>query len=661
MKPPPASFGPYPERHLPRTDAVERLWRASQAWAVSAAGARRTGRLARIVPLVGALTDEAAGMDDRALRAETVKMRRVLRVTGCDDIAALARCFALVREAAGRVLGQRHRDVQVIGAHALLRGTIAEMETGEGKTLTASLAAVAGALAGWPVHVITVNDYLVQRDADGLRPLYEFFGLSVGVVVGGQQPDRRRAAYACDIAYCTNKEIAFDYLRDRIVLGRRGGNLHLHVERLAKRGGPVTDRLLLRGLHFAIVDEADSVMIDEARTPLIISGTEGQTSGGADLYGKALEFAARLRQGTDFRAREDERDIVLTESGKAALAEMAARLGGGWASRVLREELAVKALMARILYRKGEHYIVRKGKVEIIDEYTGRVMPDRFWGEGLHQMVEMKEGCAVTRPRTTLARMTYQRFFRKYRRLSGMTGTASEASRELWRVYGLAVAKIPLHGPRRLLLRRSRVVSSGDAKWRVIAEAVRRLHALGTPVLVGTRTVAASETAARYLSEAGVPFALLNAEQSGREAEIVAQAGQCGRVTIATNMSGRGTDILVGDEAADLGGLHIIMSERHDSARIDRQLAGRAGRQGRPGSFQPILSLDDPLMENMDRTGIVKAVARGLLPVAGQWVGRLALVHAQMQAERLHARMRNDLFKLDDHLGSALAFSGKAE
>ena len=242
-----------------------------------------------------------------------------------------------------------------------------------------------------------------------------------------------------------------------------------------------------------------------------------------------------------------------------------------------------------------------------------------------------------------------------------MTGTASEASRELWRVYRLAVTKVPLHGPRRLLLHRSRVVSTGDAKWRVIVEAVQRLHELGAPVLLGTRTVAASEAAARYLSEVGVPFELLNAEQSGREAEIVAQAGQCGRVTIATNMSGRGTDIHVGDDAADLGGLHVIMSERHDSARIDRQLAGRAGRQGRPGSFQPILSLDDPLMETMDRNGIVKAIARGLLPLTGQWVGRLALLHAQTRAEKLHARMRNDLFKQDEHLGTALAFSGKSE
>ena len=616
-KPPPASFGPYPERRLHKADAVERLWRVAQAWAVSAAGALRARRVSRIVRLVDALKDEASGMDDDSLRAGAVAMRRELRETGCGDMAAVARCFALVREASERVLGQRHRDVQVIGAYALLRGMIAEMETGEGKTLTATLSAIAGALAGWPVHVITVNDYLVERDSEELRPLYEFFGLSVGVVIGGQRPDERRAAYACDIVYCTNKEIAFDYLRDRIVLGRRGGDLRLHAERLAKRGRPVSDRLLLRGLHFAIVDEADSVMIDEARTPLIISGTEGAAPAGADVYGQALEIAGRLREGADFTVLTDERDVVLTERGRAGLADIAADLGGSWASRVLREELVLKALMARILYRRGEHYIVRDGKVEIIDEYTGRVMPDRFWGEGLHQIVELKEGCAVTKPRTTLARMTYQRFFRRYRRLSGMTGTASEASRELWRVYGLAVAKVPLHVPRHLRLRRSRVVPTAEAKWRAIVADVRRLHALGAPVLLGTRTVAASETASRYLSEAGVPFALLNAEQSAREAEIVAEAGHCGRVTIATNMSGRGTDIRVGDDAAELGGLHVIMSERHDSSRIDRQLAGRAGRQGRPGSFQPILSLDDPLMEVMDRKGVVKAIARGLMPVAG--------------------------------------------
>lgn len=658
---PPSNFGVYPERRLPQADAVERLWRVGQAWAVSAAGLQRTKRLSQIVPLVDALKDDAAGMDDESLRAETVSMRRVLRVTGCDDIGPVARCFALVREASDRVLGMRHHDVQVVGAYGLLRGMIAEMETGEGKTLTAALAAIAGSLAGWPVHVITVNDYLVERDADGLRPLYEFFGLSVGVVIGGQQPSERRAAYASDIAYCTNKEIAFDYLRDRIVLGQRGGNLRLQVETLTKRGHAVTDQLLLRGLHFAIVDEADSVMIDEARTPLIISGNEGDSSGDVHVYRQALEFSRRLQEGIDFHIRADERNVVLTEGGAVRIEEMAHCLGGSWASRVLREEIVVKALTARFLHRKGEHFIVRDGKVEIIDEYTGRVMPDRFWSEGIHQMVELEEGCEVTRARTTLARMTYQRFFRRYKRLSGMTGTASEVSRELWRVYRLAVAKIPVHRPRRLLLHRSLVVASGDAKWRVIVDVIQRLHHRGAPVLLGTRTVAASETAARYLSEAGVPFELLNAKEGAREAEIVAQAGQCGRVTISTNMSGRGTDIYVGDDAADLGGLHVVMSERHESGRIDRQLAGRAGRQGRPGSFQPILSLDDPLMDKMDRRGIVKAVATRLLPVAGQWVGRIALLCAQMRAERLHARMRNDLLSQDEHRGSTLAFSGKPE
>ena len=632
-----------------------------QAWAVSAAGVQRTKRLATIVPLVGALKEDAARMDDESLRTETVAMRRVLRMTGCEDIGAVARCFAFVREASDRVLGMRHHDVQIIGAFALLRGMIAEMETGEGKTLTAALAAITGAIAGWPVHVITVNDYLVERDAGGLLPLYEFFGLSVGVAIGGQQPDERRTAYARDIVYCTNKEIAFDYLRDRIVLGRRGGNLRLQVETLTKCDHPVTDRLLLRGLHFAIVDEADSVMIDEARTPLIISRNEGGASGDVRLYRQALEFGQRLQEGVDFRVREDERNVALTERGTARVENIAHCLGGSWANCVLREELVVKALTARILHRKGEHYIVRDGKVEIIDEYTGRVMPDRFWSEGIHQMVELKEGCDVTSARTTLARMTFQRFFRRYRRLSGMTGTASEVSRELWRVYRLAVAAIPLHRSRRLHLHRSRVVSTGDAKWRVIVEAVQGLHDRGVPVLLGTRTVVASETAARYLSEAGIPFELLNARQDAREAEVVAQAGQCGRVTISTNMSGRGTDIYIGDDAADLGGLHVVMSERHESGRIDRQLAGRAGRQGRPGSFQPILSLDDPLMDSVDRRGIVKAIARKLMPVAGQWVGRIALLYAQIRAERLHARMRNDLLNQDERFGSALAFSGKPE
>ena len=657
---PPSNLGIVPERRWPKADAFDRCVIAGQAWVVASVGRWRRSHLSGIVSLVNALGDEAAGMQDHALRTRAMAMQHELRVSACNDVRSIARCFALVREASSRVLGLRHYDVQLMSGYALLRGMVAEMGTGEGKTLAATLAVVTGALAGWPVHVISVNDYLTERDAQAMRALYDFFGLSVGIVIGGRSPDERRAAYACDITYCTNKELAFDYLRDRIVLGGGGAGFRLGMEALIHGRSPTAERLVLRGLHFGIVDEADSVLIDEARTPLIIS-RQGDMSQHLREYAQAMEVGERMRAEVDFVVREDERKVELKPGGLRRVREMTESLGGFWASSVLQEDLVSKALMAKHLYREGEHYIVRDGKVQIIDEYTGRIMPDRKWSEGIHQMIELRERCEVTSPLVTMARMTYQRFFRRYLRLAGMSGTCVEVAREFWRVYGLAVAGVPPHRRRRLVMGAGRVVATQSEKWRVVVKSVLELHRRGCPILLGTRTVSASENAAAHLAQAGVPFVLLNAAQDAEEAAIVAQAGQSGRITIATNMSGRGTDIAVGEDTCLLGGLHVIMSERHESRRIDRQLAGRAGRQGRPGHFQEIVSLDDPLMVNLDRLGILRVIGRIFMPLAGQWVGHGVLRYAQKRAERLHARMRNDLFVQDEHLGSALAFSGEPE
>ena len=648
----------YPERRLAKTDALDRVVSAGQAWLVSALTRWRTRSLAVIVPLVNAAAEEAAGLDDAALRAEARALRHALRATACRDRTTVARCFALVREASERVLGLRHYDVQLYAGYALLRGRLAEMAAGEGKTLAATLAATTAALAGWPVHVVTVNDYLARRDADTMEPLYAFFGLSVGVVASGQQPDERRAAYAADITYCTNKELAFDYLRDCMTLGHDHSNLRLKVEALTGRGDR-SRQLVLRGLHFAIVDEADSVLIDEARTPLIIS-SQVDTTADADRYRRALDSAERLEPGLDFRIAADEREVSLTRRGTERVAELTRPWGGPWLNSVLREELVLKALTARLLYRRDEHYLVRDGTVQIIDEYTGRVMPDRFWSEGLHQLIELKEGCRLSGAKVTLARMTYQRFFRRYRRLAGMTGTCSEVAREVWRVYRLAVVSIPTNRPSRRITRPDRVLADQTAKWRAIVAATAALHRRRVPVLLGTRSVAASETAARYLAEAGLPYAMLNAAQDAEEARIVAEAGQPGRITIATNMAGRGTDIKIAAEVEALGGLHVIMSERHETSRIDRQLAGRAARQGQPGWFAPIVALDDPLMD-MDRLGLLRWLARLSQPLLGAWSGRLVLRYAQRRAERVHARMRHTLLRSDERLESILAFSGKAE
>ena len=359
----------------------------------------------------------------------------------------VGQCFALVREAASRTIGQRHYDVQLMAGWALLQGKLVEMETGEGKTIAATLPASTVALAGYPVHVITVNDYLAQRDADEMGPLYRFLGLSVGAVVQGMTKAERRQAYAKSITYCTNKELAFDYLRDRVALAHRGSRLHLSLEKL--RGNASRDEeLVLRGLYFGLVDEADSIFVDEARTPLILSSSTGAADEKAQCE-QALEFARRLAPGADYVADLAERSVSLTPAGRARLEDFAADLAGAWTSVRAREELVTQALTALILFRRDQHYVVSEGKVQIVDEFTGRVMPDRSWERGLHQLIEVKEHCDPTQRRETLARLTYQRLFRRYIRLAGMTGTAREVAREIRSVYGLDVVRIPLHRPSR--------------------------------------------------------------------------------------------------------------------------------------------------------------------------------------------------------------------
>ena len=592
------------------------------------------------------------------LRERAAAIGRELRRHGFTD-PLVSQAFALVREAASRTLDQRHFDEQIVGSRVLLAGQIAEMQTGEGKTLTATLAVSAAALAGIPVHVVTVNDYLAARDAERMGPVYRALGLSVAAVIHGIPPEQRREGYAADITYVSNKELAFDYLRDRLVLGHRGSRIDLQVERLAG-GAARAERLVLRGLHFAIVDEADSVLVDEARTPLIISA-EGKAGGDRHLYTTAMALAARLKEGEHFQIEGTDRNVIMTEAGTAHLADLAQPLGGVWRGRLRREELARQALVAKLLLLKDQHYLVSEGKVLLVDEFTGRVMADRSWEHGLHQMVEVKEGCDPTSPHRSLARISYQRFFRRYLRLAGMTGTASEVGAELWSVYGLAVVPVPTHRPAQRRFDGDRVFASADAKWDMVVERTVQVHASGRPVLVGTRSVAASEHLGALLDRAGVPSVVLNARQDANEAEIVAGAGEGGRVTVATNMAGRGTDIALGPGVRELGGLHVIATERHESRRIDRQLFGRAGRQGDPGSGEAIVSLEDEIASYAPRwTWLTERFVRpdGSLPT---WMARFAIGRAQRAAERTHARARKDLLRFDEQLESTLAFSGRGE
>jgi len=647
------------ERTLKREKALDRALVGLQARMLTPFARQRARWLGRIVPKVAAHAERLRGLDDEALRALARDTRLALRRHTKQRQDDVALSFALIREASGRILGQRHYDVQVIGAYALLRGMVAEMDTGEGKTLTVTLAAITAAFCGDPVHVVTVNDYLARRDAEELGPLYAFFGLSVGCVVHGISRDQRREEYGRDVTYCTNKELTFDYLRDLIALGRHRGFLRRKVGALSRPQDGGGQNVVLRGLHFAIVDEADSVLVDEARTPLILS-QDASADEKAKLYEQALETATNLSAGRDYRIFGDDRSIELTPTALSDLRRLATEFGGPWRNQIYREELVTQALTALHLMNRDEQYIVRDGKVQIVDEYTGRVMADRFWSDGLHQMIELKEGCKMSGTRITLARITYQRFFRRYRKLSGLSGTAQEIAAELWSVYRLAIARIPPNRPSRRKVVPAAVLSDLNAKWRVAVAQVRDFAHRGVPVLIGTRSVAASELFGRHLTEAGIAHVVLNAAQDKAEADIVAVAGQPGRVTVATNMAGRGTDIRLAGSAVDNGGLHVIMLEAHEARRIDRQLAGRCSRQGQPGLFAPILSLEDSLLhETLSRTE--KAIVRIGFRLYGQRFGRWVMRHAQRKAERLHAQMRNNLFKSDEVLDHALAFSEKPE
>lgn len=652
--------GAYSERLEPRGNALDRSVSRVRGVVLS----RWMGRQSRWQALVEAVAEQGrsvAEADDAGLRALAGELGLRLRREGF-QADLVARAFALVREAADRTLDQRHFDVQIVGGWILLQGLVAEMETGEGKTITATLAAATAALAGIPVHVITVNDYLAARDADWMRPIYRALGLSVGTIIHGMDPGARRAAYGCDVTYCTNKEIVFDYLKDRLVLGRMRGRIHLQVERLA--GGGRAPQLLLRGLHYGIVDEADSVLVDEARTPLIISGSAHRSAAAEQtIYQTALDLCDKLDRGPHYLVEERERSVRLTEAGELRLSELAQDLGGVWTGRIRREELVRQALTSQHLFHRDKQYLVQDGKVQIIDEYTGRTMADRSWEHGLHQLIEAKEGCPVTKENAPLTRISYQRFFRRYLKLAGMTGTAREVAGELAAVYGLATVSIPTNRPLRRHPLEDRIYPTADAKWEAVIARIAALHASGRPVLVGTRLVRTSEELSQRLTVAGLPHRVLNARQDQEEAEIIARAGERANITVATNMAGRGTDIRLAPDVAELGGLHVILTERHEARRIDRQLFGRCGRQGDPGSFEAMVSLEDDLVGSQKVRAsrwFAAKMTRRSRTVPG-WIGSLVFHQAQRSAERLHSRMRWDLLKYDERQETMLAFSGRGE
>ncbi|HEB92496.1 MAG TPA: preprotein translocase subunit SecA [Gammaproteobacteria bacterium] len=630
-------------------------------------------RMNKVVARISALEPEIQALSDEALCAKTDEFRQRL-ADGAKVNDLLVEAFAVVREAGKRALDMRHFDVQLIGGMVLNDGKIAEMRTGEGKTLVGTLAVYLNALSGKGVHLVTVNDYLASRDAAWMGKLYNFLGLSVGVALSGQSPDEKRAAYAADITYGTNNEFGFDYLRD---------NMAFSLEDKVQRG-----------LHFAIVDEVDSILIDEARTPLIISGPADDSS---DLYEKINKIVPGLAkqegeepedgQLGDFYLEEKSKQVFLTEQGHQHVEEMLAEIGLLPEGESLYDAANIRlihhvnaALRAHALYQRNVDYIVKEGEVVIVDEFTGRTMPGRRWSDGLHQAVEAKEGVAVQNENQTLASITFQNYFRLYDKLAGMTGTADTEAFEFQQIYSLEVVVIP---PAKPVARKDftdLVFLTSKEKFDAICEDVKECRERQQPVLVGTASIETSEYLSGLLDKAKVPHQVLNAKFHGKEAEIIAQAGAPGAVTIATNMAGRGTDIVLGgnldaelaaagdlDEAEEeklrqaweqrhrqvleAGGLHVTGTERHESRRVDNQLRGRSGRQGDPGSTRFYLSLEDNLMR-IFASERVAALMQKLGMEDGEaiehpWVNK-AIENAQRKVEGHNFDIRKNLLEYDD-------------
>ena len=553
---------------------------------------RELKRIAPLVDKVESLRPTMQALSDEELRAKTKEYKeRLANGETLDDL--LPEAFATVREAAKRVLNMEHYRVQIIGGIILHQGRIAEMRTGEGKTLVSTLPAYLNALEGKGVHVVTVNDYLAKRDAEWMGQVHEFLGLKVGIVLNSMTPEERKVAYNCDITYVTNNELGFDYLRDNMVIYK--------------------EQLVLRDLHYAIIDEVDSVLIDEARTPLIISGQSGKSTKlyeACDILAKQMQRGADMEdlskmdaimgiereESGDFIVNEKDKVVNLTEQGVAKVEQFFHIENLADPENLEIQHNIILALRAHNLMFRDQDYVVKDDQVMIVDEFTGRIMPGRRYSDGLHQAIEAKEHVKVKRESKTLATITFQNFFNKFSKKSGMTGTALTEEKEFRDIYGMDVVEIPTNRPVQRKDLHDAVYKTRKEKLHAIVESVVEAHAKGQPVLVGTITIEASEELSKMLNKRGIPHKVLNAKFHELEAEIVAEAGVVGNVTIATNMAGRGTDIKLDDEAKALGGLKIIGTERHESRRIDNQLRGRSGRQGDPGESKFYISLEDDLM-----------------------------------------------------------------
>lgn len=603
---------------------------------------RRVAKWGLILEQVNAHEPDLKAADDKELRKRSLSLR--YRAKSGEPLGKLIpEAYALVREAGRRTLEMRHFDVQIIGGTSLFYSSIAEMQTGEGKTLTATLPLYLQALAGKGAHLATVNDYLASRDAEWMRPIYEHLGMTVGVVQTADSSDQRREAYACDITYGTAKEFGFDFLRDRLLLRRLGfrqedflgGGVSEH--RLEGDG----DRPVQRGSHFVLVDEADSILIDEARTPLIIGSLGSDpVAQVVATYEWAAQAAGHFEEHEHYDIDEDSKKVELNAVGRQLMRALSKPDILSDVGLIDLYEYTERAIKVSKDFHLDRQYVVRDGEIVIVDEFTGRLAEGRKWRDGIHQALEAKEAVEVTVPTGQAARITIQDLFLRYHHLAGMTGTAMTSARELLKIYKTRVIPVPTNRPPKRQRLRDRVFANSEEKYAAIAQEVQEMHATGRPVLIGTRSIDKSEIISKLLNELGLVHEVLNANEVEREAEIVSHAGEASKITVATNMAGRGTDVKLGPGVAELGGLHVICTELHDAARIDRQLVGRCGRQGDPGTFRQYLALDDEILKSGLGPEAAERVTEKISP--GQKLAGFAkmLRRAQRKVEKNHFRDR---------------------
>ncbi len=583
-------------------------------------------RCQRIVEQINQLEPQMQALKDEEFPAKTQSFRERLEKEETDLNGLLPEAFALVREASRRTLGMRHFDVQLIGGMVLHNGSIAEMKTGEGKTLMSTLPAYLNALTGKGVHVVTVNDYLATRDSQWMKPIYEFCGLTVGLITHDMDPKQRQDAYRCDITYATNNELGFDYLRDNMVV--------------------TPERMVQRELHYAVIDEVDSILIDEARTPLIISGAGDKPTA---LYYQIAKFIPMLHNETDYTVDEKAKVVTLTEDGVQRVEKYF-----GVANLADEMELAHhvnQGLKAYALMKRDRDYVIKDGQIIIVDEFTGRLMFGRRYSDGLHQAIEAKEGVKIEKESQTLATITFQNYFRMYKKISGMTGTAKTEEDEFRNIYGMDVVVIPTN---KEMIRKDQpdyVYRSEEGKFQAVVEDIAERHSKHQPILVGTISIEKSERLSKMLQRKGIPHQVLNAKYHEQEAHIIEHAGEADMVTIATNMAGRGTDIVLGEGVKETGGLYVIGTERHESRRIDNQLRGRSGRQGDPGESRFYVSLEDDLMRLFGSANIEgfmdKIGMDDTMPIENKFITR-RIESAQKKVEARNFDIRKNVLQYDD-------------